>query len=62
MPLELASRCIKLFSWVGDIVLDPFAGSGTTLLASKKLCRNFVGYELYKNYKSTIEKKVYDSK
>jgi site-specific DNA-methyltransferase (cytosine-N4-specific) len=59
MPLELAKRCIKLFSWVDDVVLDPFAGSGTTLLAAKELNRNFIGYELYKNYKKVIEKKVY---
>jgi DNA modification methylase len=59
MPLELASRCIKLFTFVDDIVLDPFAGSGTTLLAAKLLDRNFVGYELYKNYEKIIKAKVY---
>ncbi|MBQ6280162.1 MAG: site-specific DNA-methyltransferase [Mycoplasma sp.] len=62
MPIELANRCIRLFSFVGDIVADPFAGSGTTLLAAKKLKRNFVGYEIYKNYKKTIDKKVYGKK
>lgn len=62
MPIELASRCVRLFSFVGDIVVDPFAGSGTTLLAAKKLKRNFVGYEIYKNYKKIIDKKVYGKK
>lgn len=62
MPIEIANRCIRLFSCVNDIILDPFAGSGTTLLAAKKLKRNFVGYEIYKNYKKVIDKKVYGKK
>lgn len=62
MPIEIPNRCIKLFSFVGDIVLDPFAGSGTTLLAAKNLKRKFIGYEIYKNYKKVIDKKVYDKK
>lgn len=61
-PIEIANRCIKLYSWVDAIVLDPFAGSGTTLLAAKKLNRNFIGYELYKHYKKIIDFKVYDKK
>ena len=39
MPEEIAKRCIKLFSFVNDIVLDPFAGSGTTLKVAKELNR-----------------------
>ena len=62
MPIEIPNRCIKLFSFVGDIILDPFAGSGTTLLAAKNLKRKFIGYEIYKNYKKVIDKKVYDKK
>lgn len=58
MPAEIPYRLIKLFSFKNDIVLDPFAGSGTTLSAAKSLGRNFVGYELYKNYKSLIEEKL----
>ncbi len=46
--------------YIGDLVLDPFAGSGTTLQVAKKLNRNFVGYELYENYKKIIDKKVYE--
>lgn len=45
-PLELASRCIRLFSIEGDTVLDPFMGSGTTALACKQLKRNYIGFEI----------------
>ena len=58
MPEELPYRCIKLYSCVNDVVLDPFAGSGTTLRVAKQLNRNFVGYELYENYKSVIDNKI----
>ncbi len=58
MPEQLAERCIRLFSFVGEIVLDPFAGSGTTLRAAKNLDRNFVGYEIMNEYANIIERKV----
>jgi len=58
MPEEIAKRLIKLYSFVGDIVLDPFAGSGTTLAAAKKLGRKYIGYELYEKYKPVIEQKL----
>jgi modification methylase len=45
-PLELASRLVKMFSFVGDTVLDPFARTGTTLLAAAKLQRNSIGIEI----------------
>lgn len=45
-PLELASRLIRMFSFVEDTVLDPFAGTGTTLLAAAQAGRNAVGVEL----------------
>ncbi len=58
MPEEIPLRCIKLFSCIEDTVLDPFAGSGTTLRVAKQLGRNYVGYELYENYKKIIDKKL----
>ncbi len=49
-PVELPRRCIKLFSFVGDTVLDPFLGSGTTLIACVKTARKGIGVEIDKNY------------
>lgn len=58
MPEAIPYRCIRLFSCVDDVVLDPFAGSGTTLKVAKSLNRYYVGYEIYENYKPLIEKKL----
>jgi site-specific DNA-methyltransferase (adenine-specific) len=49
-PIELPRRCIKLFSYVGDTVLDPFMGSGTTLLAAHLNKRKGVGIEVDEGY------------
>jgi site-specific DNA-methyltransferase (adenine-specific) len=49
-PVELPKRCIKLFSYVGDTVLDPFLGSGTTLLACLETHRTGIGIEINKKY------------
>lgn len=49
-PVELAERVIRLFSYPGDVVLDPFAGSGTTCLAAKRLGRGWVGFEVVEAY------------
>ncbi len=49
-PLELPKRCIKLFSFVGDTILDPFAGSGTTLISAIENSRNALGIELESQY------------
>lgn len=58
MPEEIAIRCIKLFTFIGDIVLDPFAGSGTTLKAARDLERNYVGYEIMESYSNLINAKL----
>ena len=57
-PEELPKRLIKMFSFVGDTILDPFTGSGTTLLAAKHLNRNSVGYEINSKFSSYIESKL----
>ena len=49
-PVELPKRCIKLFSFVGDTILDPFLGSGTTLIACVETARKGIGIEIDLNY------------
>jgi DNA modification methylase len=49
-PLELAERLIRMFSFVGDTVLDPFMGTGTTNLAASRWGRNSVGFEVDTHY------------
>ena len=58
MPEEIARRCIRLFSSVDDIVLDPFTGSGTTLKVAKELQRRYIGYEIYDHYRDLIDQKL----
>ena len=58
MPEQIPYRLIKMYSFVDDIVLDPFAGSGTTLKLAKLLNRQYVGYEIYKHYESLINVKL----
>lgn len=59
-PEKLANRLIRMFSFVGDTVLDPFLGSGTTMLAAARIGRNSIGVEVDEAYalqsKSRIEK------
>ena len=57
-PEELPKRLIKMFAFVGDTVLDPFAGSGTTNLAAKNLGRNSVGYEINSDFIPVIKQKL----
>jgi modification methylase len=57
-PEELPRRLIKMFSFIGDTVLDPFLGSGTTSLAAKNLNRNSIGYEINEDFLSIIRDKV----
>ncbi|MGB7498902.1 MAG: DNA methyltransferase [Moheibacter sp.] len=57
-PEELPHRLIKMFSFPGEIVLDPFMGSGTTALAARKLNRNSVGYEINPDFIPIIKEKI----
>lgn len=57
-PEELPYRAIKLFSYVGEIVLDPFAGSGTTMKMARQLGRNSIGIEIKKSLIPVIKEKV----
>jgi site-specific DNA-methyltransferase (adenine-specific) len=57
-PEELPVRLIKMFAFVGDTVLDPFLGSGTTTLAAKKLSRNSIGYEINSDFIPLIKQKL----
>ena len=57
-PEELPKRLIKMFTFTGDIVLDPFLGSGTTMLAAQKLGRNSMGVEINPKFLPIIRKKV----
>jgi len=57
-PEELPRRLIKMFSFVNETVLDPFLGSGTTILAAKNLQRNSVGYEINPDFIPIIKEKI----
>jgi DNA modification methylase len=57
-PVELPERCIRLFTFKGDLVLDPFAGSGTAAIAAKRAGRHYVGYELDPAYAEAARRRV----
>jgi len=57
-PVELPRRCIKLFSFIGDTVLDPFLGSGSTLVACIKTDRKGIGVEIDKEYCKLAEERL----
>jgi len=60
-PVELPKRCIKLFSYTKDIILDPFLGSGTTLIACLETKRKGIGVELDKEYCALAKKRIANS-
>ena len=57
-PLELAERLVRMFSFVGDTVLDPFMGTGTTTVAAAKWGRNSVGFEIDHHYYKMAQKRI----
>lgn len=57
-PVELPRRLIELYTFPGDVVLDPFMGSGQTALAALETKRNFVGYETSKSYIQLAEARI----
>ncbi|GAC11826.1 DNA methylase [Paraglaciecola chathamensis S18K6] len=57
-PLKLMSHLVSLLSNKGDVVCDPFCGSGTSLLAAKNLGRNYVGFDLNEEYLSITQKRL----
>lgn len=57
-PEELPYRLIRMFSFIGDTILDPFLGSGTTLKVAKSLFRKGIGYEINKDFRKIIEDKI----
>ncbi|MBL9091003.1 MAG: site-specific DNA-methyltransferase [Planctomycetaceae bacterium] len=61
-PLELAERLIRMFSFVGDTVLDPFLGSGTTSIAAMRHGRNSIGYEVDATYAKAAKRRIDDAK
>jgi len=61
-PLELAYRMIHMYSLRGDTVLDPFLGTGTTILAAMAACRNSIGVELDKAFRDVILDQVQNSR
>ena len=57
-PISIPSRLISFYSFIGDSILDPFMGSGTTAVAAKLLNRDYVGFELQSHYFTEIQKNL----
>jgi DNA modification methylase len=60
-PTSLAERIINNFSHVGDIILDPFIGTGTTALAAIKLKRRYIGIDISKEYVEISRQRIHDA-
>ena len=58
VPVELASRVIKLYSYLDDVVLDPFIGSGTTAVAARQHGRHYVGFDISPEYCRLAEERI----
>lgn len=59
-PVEVAERLVRMFSFVGDTVLDPFLGTGTTTVAAARTGRNSIGFEVDEHYLDSAHKRIED--
>ena len=57
-PIELPNRLIQLYTYEGDIVLDPFLGSGSTAIAALKSNRKYIGYDIDPEYIKLSEDRI----
>ena len=57
-PIELPQRLIELYTFSGDLVLDPFLGSGSTAVAAVQTGRHYVGYEIDEGYAALAERRI----
>ena len=57
-PVELPRRCIEFYTFKGDIILDPFAGAGTTAIAAIKTGRNYIGFDISQDYVDLSNKRI----
>jgi site-specific DNA-methyltransferase (adenine-specific) len=61
-PIELPERFIRLYTYVGDVVLDPFLGSGSTAVAAVRTGRHYVGYDTDPDYVAIAEARIVDAR
>ena len=61
-PVELPHRLINLYSYEGDVVLDPFCGSGTTCIAAVQNNRSYIAYDIKREYVELAEKRISNQK
>ena len=61
-PIELPHRLINLYSYEGDVILDPFCGSGTTCIAAIQNNRNYIGYDINQDYIDLAEDRISNQK
>lgn len=61
-PIELPHRLINLYSYEGDVILDPFCGSGTTCIAAIQNNRNYIGYDINQNYIDLAQNRISNQK
>jgi len=61
-PIALAERVVKLYSYVDDVVLDPFVGSGTTCIAAAQNNRHYIGFDISKEYCDLAEQRILETR